>query len=223
MLNVQPRFTFTKIEEPIERVLDTGVEGIPYVAFNQFEPAPWVSDIEDVVGAHVDPCSDFHAGFEEELQLAACDCNGNGVRDKCDIENGDEEDCNENLVPDACDIASGVSQDEDGNGIPDECDVIGVDGAPVASRITLDVRPNPLASGTTFMYSLAHGGHTRLIVHDVQGRFVATLVDEAQAAGSHEAVWDGHDASGTPVPAGVYYATLATDGEQQASKVVVLK
>ena len=58
--------------------------------------------------------------FEE-----ACgpDCNGNGISDAIDIQNGTSADCNTNGVPDECDIAGGTSADCNTNGVPDECDL----------------------------------------------------------------------------------------------------
>lgn len=52
------------------------------------------------------------------------DCNGNGVRDDCEIASGDVPDCNGNGIPDSCDIASGFSQDCNDDGIPDECQTL---------------------------------------------------------------------------------------------------
>lgn len=46
------------------------------------------------------------------------DCDGNLVPDECDVA---AVDCNANQVPDACDIQSGSSLDVDHDGIPDEC------------------------------------------------------------------------------------------------------
>lgn len=58
-LNVQPKFTFTKVGEPSEvRVLDTGLEGIPPIQLTTSEDAPWVHDL--------DP----------ELDVSPCDGNG---------------------------------------------------------------------------------------------------------------------------------------------------
>ncbi len=50
------------------------------------------------------------------------DCQGNCIRDICDIYSGTSFDCNNNFVPDACDILLGISQDANQNGIPDECE-----------------------------------------------------------------------------------------------------
>jgi len=51
------------------------------------------------------------------------DCNGNGIDDEIDIQNGTSEDCNNNQIPDECDIADGTSEDCNGNLVPDECDI----------------------------------------------------------------------------------------------------
>lgn len=85
LLNVQPRFTFTRVDDPGEvRVLDTGSYGISPVTLDQTEPAPWVAVIQDSLGASADVCSDFHAGIEHPDPLANCDCNTNAVHDECD-------------------------------------------------------------------------------------------------------------------------------------------
>jgi hypothetical protein len=50
------------------------------------------------------------------------DCNGNGVFDDIDLEQGTSPDCNQNAVPDECDLTAGTSPDCNDNGVPDECD-----------------------------------------------------------------------------------------------------
>ncbi|MFC1572856.1 hypothetical protein ACFL6M_04575 [Candidatus Eisenbacteria bacterium] len=122
VLHVQPRFTFTKVADPAEiRVLDTGLVGSPWITLEQPHLLEWVSDV-GIMGGAIDRCSDFHAGFGATDSESLCDCNGNGLRDICDIEGGLCEDCNGNSIPDSCDVASGGSTDTDENGIPDECD-----------------------------------------------------------------------------------------------------
>jgi len=44
------------------------------------------------------------------------DCNGNDIRDECDLANGTSQNCNGNAVPDECDIAGGASDDANGDG-----------------------------------------------------------------------------------------------------------
>ena len=124
VLNVLPRFTFTKVGDPGSvRVLDTGQAGLPPVSLIQNQSAPWVHDIDPNLGLTFDPCSDFHPGVEDALKTVDCDCDGNTLRDKCDIENLTSLDCNLNTVPDSCDLAESNSSDCNGNNVPDECEL----------------------------------------------------------------------------------------------------
>jgi hypothetical protein len=50
------------------------------------------------------------------------DCNGNGIPDDQDIDNGTSNDCNDNGRPDECDLLYGTSPDCNNNGVPDECE-----------------------------------------------------------------------------------------------------
>jgi hypothetical protein len=130
ILNVQPRFTFTKVGDPGEvRVLDTGdpILGINHTTFDASAmQSPWVHDVDPPFDTTLDLCTTFHGGFNEMAPTNTCDCNNNGIRDRCDLEDcsgGDVDchDCNGNGVPDSCDISSGSSTDGDSNGVPDEC------------------------------------------------------------------------------------------------------
>jgi hypothetical protein len=123
-LLVQPRFTFTKVGGGGMQVLDTGlaVPPIPPINLDQPMPQPWVHDVGIPFNEDLDPCSDFHAGFNDGNQVLYCDCNGNTIRDQCDIESGFSQDCNANNRPDSCDIGLGYSADANMNMIPDECD-----------------------------------------------------------------------------------------------------
>ncbi|HMB70155.1 MAG TPA: FlgD immunoglobulin-like domain containing protein [bacterium] len=86
------------------------------------------------------------------------------------------------------------------------------------------VSPNPIVDGTTIRYTAAaNGGSVRISVHDVTGRLVRELVQEAQAPGSHSTRWDARDASGSRVPAGVYFVSLRTSKSRETVKITVLK
>jgi hypothetical protein len=130
ILNVQPRFTFTKVGDPsMVRVLDTGLDGIAPVVLIQDQVENWVTEVDPDIGASVDPCTDFHSGIEQYNPhgpvFTACDCQPNGVRDICDIEQGTSQDLNGNRYPDECEAL-----DSDGDQVPD-----GVDNCPTV--------PNP--------------------------------------------------------------------------------
>ena len=63
----------------------------------------------------------------------------------------------------------------------------------------------------------------RLSVHDVNGRLVAVLEDGERAAGGHEVIWLGTDASGDDVATGVYFFRLTTVDGSTTTKAALLK
>lgn len=84
------------------------------------------------------------------------------------------------------------------------------------------VRPNPFRPGGAFEFSLPEPRPVRLSVYDAAGRCVATLRSGPMAAGRHTITWDGRDASGQRVPAGVYFCRLVSGSFHQARRLVVL-
>ena len=63
----------------------------------------------------------------------------------------------------------------------------------------------------------------RLVVHNVLGREVATLVDGDLAAGFHTVPWDGRDGRGARVASGVYFYSLQTPEFVDRRKMLRLK
>ncbi|MDM7926103.1 MAG: FlgD immunoglobulin-like domain containing protein [bacterium] len=83
--------------------------------------------------------------------------------------------------------------------------------------------PNPFNPETRFRVALPGPGHVRLTVYDVLGRRVAVPADRRMEAGWHDVQWDGRDASGRPVPSGVYIAVAEFEGGRFTRKLQVLK
>ena len=108
---------------------------------------------------------------------------------------------------------------------PESPNGVGVDGAlayvgtdildagPAApSSMRLRAWPNPARAGVSFSFGLAGPGTVSLSLFDLAGRRVSTVTDERLAAGSHLLSWNGADARGERVAAGLYFATLRVDG-----------
>jgi subtilisin family serine protease len=76
--------------------------------------------------------------------------------------------------------------------------------------------PNPFNPMTTIRFSLPSAAHTRVVVFDVRGRLVRTLVDGQLDAATHSVQWRGDDDGGRSVSAGVYFYRV-TSGEQTAT------
>ena len=82
--------------------------------------------------------------------------------------------------------------------------------------------PNPTPRGSQIQYSVAHAGHVRLDVADVQGRMVATLFEGPLQAGRYRATWDGAS-QGTRLPAGLYFVRLTTSDRSVSRKLTRLE
>ena len=96
-------------------------------------------------------------------------------------------------------------------------------GAPPAHLSLEGARPNPSIGTTALRFALPRADHVRLVLLDVAGRRVRTLVDGTMSAGPHDAAWDGRDASGALAPAGLYWARLESGSENAVRRVVRLK
>ncbi|RPJ46481.1 MAG: hypothetical protein EHM19_04120, partial [Candidatus Latescibacterota bacterium] len=103
----------------------------------------------------------------------------------------------------------------------------GRDGVvPVASAGGLELlpnRPNPFNPETEVRYYLPGPSFVRLRVFDTAGRAVALLVDRAEAAGWHAAVWDGRVRGGAAAGSGVYFASLETEGETRIVRMTLVR
>jgi hypothetical protein len=80
--------------------------------------------------------------------------------------------------------------------------------------------PNPFGEATWIPFTLERAGAVTLRVHDAAGRLVRTLMAAERGRGVHRAGWDGRDAAGRRVPAGVYYLRLTGPGATASRPVV---
>jgi hypothetical protein len=81
--------------------------------------------------------------------------------------------------------------------------------------------PNPTVEGTQLRYSLPFASFVRLSVTDVAGRQVAVLARQLEGPGAHSATWDGRDAGGSRVSAGLYFVRLESAGRTLSQKIVL--
>ena len=82
--------------------------------------------------------------------------------------------------------------------------------------------PNPFNPSTIIPYQLPTAGHVRLDVFNVLGQRLATLVDAERSAGAHTTQWDGTDAAGRAVGAGVYIYRLSSGGMTESQRMVLV-
>lgn len=95
-------------------------------------------------------------------------------------------------------------------------------GAATAVRL-LPARPNPAAGATALTFALPTAGGVSLDVFDASGRLVRTLVHGERAAGTQTVAWDGRDAGGRLVAAGVYLARLEAGGRMERTRITLVR
>ena len=78
--------------------------------------------------------------------------------------------------------------------------------------------PNPFNPATRIQYSLEKAGNTKLVVYDMMGREVKTLLNDYQTSGTHEISFDAADFS-----SGVYYYKLQNNDMTSIKKMVLMK
>lgn len=83
--------------------------------------------------------------------------------------------------------------------------------------------PNPFNPRTSIRFALGAAGQARVAIYDAGGREVRLLADERLDAGEHTRIWDGTDAAGRRVPAGVYWSQLRTADYESQRKMVILR
>ncbi len=82
-----------------------------------------------------------------------------------------------------------------------------------AASLALWVQPNPVQESARIGVQMPIARQVRLVVTDLLGRTVLTLLDGLQPAGTHEVVWDGRSQSGARLPAGTYLLRLEAGGQ----------
>ena len=83
--------------------------------------------------------------------------------------------------------------------------------------------PNPFNPETQIAYTLSTAGPVKLAIYNILGQRVRILVQEIQAAGSYQVVWNGRNDQGAPVASGIYLYRLSSTQEVQVRRLLLLK
>jgi len=105
-----------------------------------------------------------------------------------------------------------------------EVDPLGLEVSELPTELDLHAAfPNPFSASTSIQYSLPDPSVVQLIVFDVLGRRVASLVDQNQEAGNHVLVWDGRTSTGVAVNSGVYFVRMNTRSTSRTISVTLTR
>jgi hypothetical protein len=83
--------------------------------------------------------------------------------------------------------------------------------------------PNPFNPSTSIRFDVAARSHVTLVVYDVSGALVRTLVDGMTDAGSQVVEWDGGNDQGNPASSGVYFYRMTAPGFSDARKMTLIR
>ena len=83
--------------------------------------------------------------------------------------------------------------------------------------------PNPAGGAVRIRYYTPRTASSELQIFDASGRLVHALPGARWAEGWQEIAWDGTDAEGTRVPAGVYWVRLKLPTESRSVRLVTLR
>jgi len=90
--------------------------------------------------------------------------------------------------------------------------------------------PNPFNPSTTIPFRVDglrfivnSPIHTTLVVYNILGQKVRTLLDEEKLPGNHKVIWDGKDDYGKEVASGIYLYQLRTKDYTDTKKMLLLK
>jgi|GEM_PF-1799142 len=83
--------------------------------------------------------------------------------------------------------------------------------------------PNPFNPVTRIRYQLAEEVPVKLLIYNVRGQQVASLVDRDQPAGYYQVEWRGTDGGGRELASGVYFYRLQAGEHVFSRKMVLLK
>lgn len=83
--------------------------------------------------------------------------------------------------------------------------------------------PNPFHASTEVSYTVPRVATVRIVIHDVTGRQVRTLVDGEVGPGVHRVVWDGKDNESRRVSGGIYYVKMTAPDFEKTGKITLVR
>lgn len=83
--------------------------------------------------------------------------------------------------------------------------------------------PNPFNSETVIEYSLPEENRVKIVIYNILGQKVKTLLEQKLNPGYKRIVWDGKDDRGKEVTSGVYFYRLETSGYKETKKMILLR
>lgn len=96
------------------------------------------------------------------------------------------------------------------------------EGLPFAYELKTN-HPNPFNPLTIIEFAIPVRSHVRILVYDLLGRKIRTLVDKEHSAGRHTIIWNGRKNNGEPAASGIYFYTIKSGDFVDTKRMILLK
>ena len=106
-----------------------------------------------------------------------------------------------------------------------EIEPVGIGNESIDVPIALSLEqnyPNPFNPTTTISFSIPDESKIDLIVYNIKGQKVKTLISDQLSNGTHSITWNGSDERNKPASSGVYFYKLNVNGKTEAVKKMLL-
>ncbi|MBR9916011.1 MAG: T9SS type A sorting domain-containing protein [Algicola sp.] len=90
-----------------------------------------------------------------------------------------------------------------------------------SSLMQLTVLPNPVKDKATISIKLPPNSSAQVDIYNLVGQRVYGIQTGTIASGSTEIAWDGTSANGKPLPSGIYYVILKSNGKIITEKIIL--
>ncbi len=108
--------------------------------------------------------------------------------------------------------------------LPLACGALSAAPVPPPAGPDLVAAPNPFNPRTSLSFRLDRAMPVSLVIHDLRGRRVATLIDGiVLEAGEQHRTWDGRDDAGRAVASGVYLARLQAGDRTARTRLTLVR
>ena len=105
---------------------------------------------------------------------------------------------------------------------PFENSVMSENGIPLKYNLSQNY-PNPFNPSTKISFDLIEGGQSTLIVYNLLGKKINTLMNTSLNPGHHNIEWNGLDDNGQSVASGVYFYELRSGDFIAKKKMLLLR
>ncbi len=83
--------------------------------------------------------------------------------------------------------------------------------------------PNPFNHQTLMKFTLSRSAQVSLVIYNIRGEKVKTLLDKEKSAGTYTMEWNGTNQSGEAVASGIYLYQLRTESFSETKRLLFLK